>query len=557
MAEYRDYGAVGNATAPLVEVDTIRRTQVYQATHDGDQRLPLMKRSFISFSFDDKPIEDFNLLAIIENNALQRKLYADFEDNTSESDVWDGQIYWSSHYKANTLELTLFTDGITENQLDEFKAFFSPGKIGELVLAEHPNRAILARVSEAPEYSILPFEEKITVKIAGRDYQTSTTLYKGRINLSFVMDDPFWYSRANLLGVSENPNEQGLWEDSNGNMVHLLHDKDVLKIIQEDGVPCIDMLQDLSDQQLISTNAPPHALVTDNSLIDSDDMYTPVSIILGDQKVPVLDESYDEIASRINYSETNIGHLIYYVRDINYSFQINSQQPIYFFYAGNAPCAPTFTFSLIPSLDSNGFISFPKNKYTDSENPYNTITIECLKKQEFHFTTPSIYTGYNQIIEIFKSPKMLNVAWEDVRIAINTLVKHWAPREYANYIINQISSGGSIYTNNSDLNQCVIAMQDFLKNSSNEIKSTFFIVDCKTGKAFGKFICRDRNNQEMSLLENVGDMVQSKYLVINEKNTFDENGYISFWEQGKTYSYKMYSDCELTDVSLKYKYYYL
>ena len=79
MPEYRDYGAVGNATAPLVEVDTTRRTQVYQATHDGDQRLPFMYRSFISFSFDGKFIEDFNLLAIIENNALQRKLYAEFD----------------------------------------------------------------------------------------------------------------------------------------------------------------------------------------------------------------------------------------------------------------------------------------------------------------------------------------------------------------------------------------------------------------------------------------------------------------------------------------------
>jgi hypothetical protein len=32
---------------------------------------------------------------------------------------------------------------------------------------ERPNRAILARVSEVPQYNLLPFEEKITVKVMG------------------------------------------------------------------------------------------------------------------------------------------------------------------------------------------------------------------------------------------------------------------------------------------------------------------------------------------------------------------------------------------------------
>ena len=88
----------------------------YDATHDGaGNYLPYMNRSFISFSFGGKNIEDFNLLAIIENNSLQKKLYADFTDNVTESDVWDGQIYWSTHFNSNNLDFTLFTDGITEN----------------------------------------------------------------------------------------------------------------------------------------------------------------------------------------------------------------------------------------------------------------------------------------------------------------------------------------------------------------------------------------------------------------------------------------------------------
>jgi len=73
-----------------------------------------MKRSFISFTYGGKNIEDFGLIAITENNSMERDLYAEFNDLTTDSDVLDGQFYWSSHYKSNTLDLALFTDEITE-----------------------------------------------------------------------------------------------------------------------------------------------------------------------------------------------------------------------------------------------------------------------------------------------------------------------------------------------------------------------------------------------------------------------------------------------------------
>jgi len=54
-------------------IDTqIRHGQVYMATHKGEQKLPFMNRSFMSFSFGGKDIEDFNLIATIENNRLDR-----------------------------------------------------------------------------------------------------------------------------------------------------------------------------------------------------------------------------------------------------------------------------------------------------------------------------------------------------------------------------------------------------------------------------------------------------------------------------------------------------
>ena len=66
--------------------NSIFRTQVYKATHDaGDNRLPFMYRSFISFTYGGKIIEDFGLIAITESNSIDRKLSADFKDYTISS----------------------------------------------------------------------------------------------------------------------------------------------------------------------------------------------------------------------------------------------------------------------------------------------------------------------------------------------------------------------------------------------------------------------------------------------------------------------------------------
>lgn len=175
-------------------------TQVYKATHDGiGKRLSLRDRSFISFTYGGKVIEDFNLIAYTEDDSLNRPSYANFEDISETYDVIDGQIYWGTHFTGSELTLNLITDGIEERELDEFKRWFTPGIAKELVLAEHPNRAIMARIAEPPQLNLLPFEQKVSKILAGQKKETSITLYKGTIELHFIADEPFWHSRYNLF----------------------------------------------------------------------------------------------------------------------------------------------------------------------------------------------------------------------------------------------------------------------------------------------------------------------------------------------------------------------
>ena len=49
-----------------------------------------MNRSFISFTFGGKHIEDFNLIATFTSNGLERDGFASFNDLISNYDVLEG-----------------------------------------------------------------------------------------------------------------------------------------------------------------------------------------------------------------------------------------------------------------------------------------------------------------------------------------------------------------------------------------------------------------------------------------------------------------------------------
>lgn len=197
--------------------------QVKEATKDGQGNpLPVLGRQFISFSYGGKKIEDFNLLAVFSGDRLSKNAYSEFRDVTTKQDELDGQYFWLSSYDANSLSFNLATDGITARELEDFKAWFVPGIERELILTELNNRGILARVSSAPSYSLLPFEEEMSIEVNGVKKNFRTSLYKGEVSLTFTMDDPHWYSLKDYIS---------------GDIGEL-----EAKIIYEDGIPHTSML---------------------------------------------------------------------------------------------------------------------------------------------------------------------------------------------------------------------------------------------------------------------------------------------------------------------------
>ena len=383
---------IGNEVAS----QTPPRTQVWYATHlvDGN-RSEMMYRSFISFMWGGKHIEDFNLIAITSNNAIQRNISADFSNLTTDLEVVDGQLYWGSHYNANVLELILYTDEITEKQLTLFQNWFKPNIERELILAEHPNRAIMARVSEVPNYSFLPFEKKITRTYGGVTKETSTTMYRGSINLKFEMDDPFWYSinnfleeKSGIIGKWKNPSFVG---NQNRELEDIINSREAFKIIEEDGVPFSSMANKgirFGTENTINRTQNWARLSTDD-----DSAATPVTM-------PELFVNYAFIGGQVELIN-------------NYSDTLTNGGKLYYYYAGTAPAKPTLEFSMRIRFDNEQlYIIEPANLFAVNKTSssgaiqtksYNTITLTGPSEEythNFSFTTPSILTAYNQAIEV-------------------------------------------------------------------------------------------------------------------------------------------------------------
>lgn len=507
-----------------------KNTQVYMATHtmgEGGKRLSLMYRSFISFSYGGKFIEDFGLIATISGDRLQKNIYANFEDDVTTYEVVDGQYYWGTHFTNNSFNFTLSTDGITETQLNEFRHWFKPGIERELVLAENPNRAIMARVAAVPSYSFIPFEEKTTVNIEGTDYKTSTTLYKGDISLLLVADEPFWYGRAALIDYyyTDDENKFGsMTQDITlSNLKETIKDKDFLKAIVEDNIPYVSLLQT-------------DAMLADNTyaILYGEDGLGGSSVIGAtedeDYSFAHIDDSDDpnNIRQGTNIAiEGRIGVVLNsnstdnQLRGLNIT--INSDK--YLYYSGTAPSKPIIQFTLTPQLNDDGFIKYPLNTYyKENDVGYNTFSIGS---QTLKFTLPSRWLGYNQALMIISKIEEGNLS-EEVRQDLILGVHEYYSRAWAIHCFDAINGNNTSISSNFYSSFCA-EMKKFLTidgTSNGNLASATFLFDSQKGIAEGSFTVVYENNSS-EITEKVGDMLRSNFITIVDRNYPKSNNYIT------------------------------
>lgn len=627
MADYSDYGHLyGFPSAKQITTQPKERTQVYKATHEGELYLPFMDRSFISFSYGGKNIEDFNMIATTDGDRMSKEAYASFEDITTTYSTLTGQFYWGTYYRNNSIHFRLATDGTTQKQLDSFKHWFAAGKTKELILSEHPNRAIMARVSEPPQINVLAFESPVQVKLDGSYYTTKTTLYKGEIDLTLTMDEPYWYAKINIFGQRDNDGVyRNTWKDANGQQHSVIDNPDALKVLYEDGIPIASMIQ--------------HTMLFGSNIFASVEFQVYGRII-----VPINQVEYEDNAGTTGYYNNGLdwglkrelnGEILdspWYkgaviarvdangryisggkvagatmndqtgIQKLDAYRAGNEDTTVSFYYAGTAPSPTILKFTLYPDFDNKGYITSPANNYSTnlpSHEQYNTITIEGEEeKKEFRFTTPNIYTSYNQIIRIFDNDELIayGTSWATIRELIRETVWHPEVRAWANRAIDVFDDEDGQGT--IDKSQALInprytpeniktLLKDFMlyffkPATGSGVLPVRFTFNAKTGESFGEFQHRSSigqsaydksyddgypginwanycKNNVISVKENVGDMVKSKYLIIEERNYPNEDNNIVAWRQDSNYAHRIYHNVVngLSNIYIDYQNLYL
>ena len=538
-----------NLIGSYPSMSTPPHNQVYNLTHDGDAKRSFVSRAYISFSYGGKDIEDFGLIATFSDDGKTGNLYGNFEDITSSYSMLDGQFYWGSHFTNNSLTFNLATDGMTQNELDDFKYWFRPGQADkELIVAEHPNRAILARVAQPPTYTLIPYRKKewrsvdhtaevraiinqmgtmlvieassnipmevswehnvtgdtyygnsieeVYAEVAeayGLSFTTlegqECTFYKGTIQLIFTMDNPFWYLKKNFILI-----EDGLTEDNK-------------KIMLEDGIPLqSEVLADCfyGGYTLFDNNTQWGAIA---SALSSSNPYNQVNYAI-----------LDEIRT---IAETH-------------SLSLNENGILKLIYSGNAPTLPILEFTLTPKLMGKdnlltaSYIYAPYNEYATGSGSlkYNSIYFKINDniKTVFKFTTPEIYDSYNQVLNYVNTSYSLS--WPEFIDLLKNSIRCAPVRAHAIQIAEYFKDQNESHDANSQSN-FKIYMRSFLTgeiSSSSNAKPANFIFNSATGMAIGKFKYYRLNNNLTSVTssvdyeENVGSMVRSNYLVIEEKN---------------------------------------
>lgn len=632
---YRDYGTqTGMNTLEGYTEGAVKRSQVFLATHKiNDTRSSYRERSFISFSFGGKLIEDFDLISTVNGDRMTRELSGSFDDLTTNYDVIQGQYYHGTYFRTNSLSLTLSTDGIDQHKLEEFKHWFAGGQTRELILSEHPNRAIMARVAQPPQMDMLPFEKEVAFMVGSYEYTTSTTVYKGSINLEFIMDEPFWYSIVNIFGsVDENNNYITTWEGVNffdENEISKDKMKDILKIVYEDGIPIYNMIASpmlfgndiyassggriisciASDAEIIAPGQVSPSAITEelyngkmaegvagyynNGLADDDtpdiNFYLDTIDDGEGNMIDVYAQYYCGAVIEDHSSPTNTagvidGAFISSTKNVHMALPPLDQQGINtlsLYYAGTAPAPLKIKFTIPIQVDtSTGYFTSINSKYVPlgiapNQHTYNRFIIEGTKQKEMRIITPNFFTSYNNVIEAFTNvSSQIGVAWEKIREMIRDEIRHPIIRKYAILLINQCTQSSQVVEQGQSA-VLISEFQQLIKQTTNHNLLFTVELNTKTGEAIGtiqyrnlsldnqnNFVPPDMSDDENDLqitTENIGDMISSNYLLLDEKNYFDEYMQISAWdassEAGKKRSHRIYHDFPVTleDFQIEYK----
>lgn len=503
-------------------------------------------KEFIDFEFNGKHVSDFGLVVVSDGDRLSFDASPEFEDETSEVAGADGQLYWGTRFKTKQHQYKLATDGMTEQQLNDFKAHFKPGTYGKLIDCAQPYRYCYCRLDATTNFTFVPFRKKVKVM----DYDIEVNEYKGEATLSFVQDDPHIYSTANYLSDT----------------ITKANAQTVLRGMYDNNIPHASSWAATIDDKYSSILG---IMKVGSNIIGSSTSAIRALCFLGSDKVLSYNGTTSSLVNWTWYSpETFTDPLIYYNPSVSAcranitlkfapaltAVSVSDFQPIYFA-------------NIIDDINATAANAHePYNRVESSERfvmKNNIITIPT--KPNFiatmKYTTPNVIHSIHRAIEIaWKFKQSGNNNYKDLEIFLQEEIIHPRVIAWAMLGLSYIKAR-SEYNNNGVIKYGTVAIPQKLLNgssstfaanwfayfnvfmlmyfatSSGSLKlednkytafSTFYLyLSGQYNNSNISYTTMERAGKSLVVEENCGDVMLSDYIELSGGDTINSDGKVA------------------------------
>lgn len=171
--------------------------------------MPHESNPWVDFRYGSNYASTFGLLRVSGGNRYNENLIPTLNDKTAEIPGGDGMYYFNSYYKQKQFNINFAYDHLTETQLRAVRNWLNGKEIQELEFDERPGRIYFAKVTGAPSFKYIPFDQyehssNNTDAAISTTSNDSVLIYKGEGSVTFTCYDPYAYSDEITASISSN-----------------------------------------------------------------------------------------------------------------------------------------------------------------------------------------------------------------------------------------------------------------------------------------------------------------------------------------------------------------
>lgn len=133
---------------------------------------------FIGFTFKGRHSSEFNIIQVSKSSRMGKELLPSPKDISIQVAGVDGAYYFGSTYGTKKWDLNLAFNDLREEDFRAMQYWLADKNTGDLIFDEEPYKAWDVKITTAPKFNFICFNEEINGRV--------TRIYKGEGTVSFI-----------------------------------------------------------------------------------------------------------------------------------------------------------------------------------------------------------------------------------------------------------------------------------------------------------------------------------------------------------------------------------